>query len=84
MTTPDEFLPRVLAAVDDAALRLAGTPHELQAAFLQRLACRIRAQWRELFTPALSAEDVDGMVADVVARIRAKRDSLESFGGGRA
>jgi hypothetical protein len=82
--TPDQFLPRVLAAVDDAALRLAGTPHELQAAFLQRLACRVSAQWRELFTPALSAEDIDGMVADLVQRVRKRRDQIEAAGVGTA
>jgi hypothetical protein len=80
----DRFLPRVLAAVDDAALRLAGTPHELQAAFLQRFARRILAQWSELFTPALSAEDVEGMVEDLLGRIRARRDRLERFGAGSA
>jgi hypothetical protein len=84
MTWPARFQERILAAVDDTAFRLSHTPHDRQEDWLQSFADRIRAQWRELFTPALSAEDVDGMVADVVTRVRAKRDSLESFGGGRA
>jgi hypothetical protein len=83
MTTPD-FLARVLAAADDAAFRLAHTQHDRQDAWLRGFARRIRAQWRELFTPALSSEDVDGMVADLVARVRAKRDRLESHGVGTA
>ena len=41
-------------------------------------------QWRELFTPALSAEDVDGMVADMVTRVREGRDEIEAAGMGRA
>jgi hypothetical protein len=44
---------------------------------------RVRTQRREVFSPYLSAED-DGMVAEVVAPVRAKRDELESFGGGTA
>ena len=35
-------------------------------------------------SPYLFAEDVDGMVAEVLAPVRAKRDQLESFGGGTA
>jgi hypothetical protein len=82
--TPDQFQERVVAAAGDLAFRLAGSPEELQAALINGFAQRVRTQWRSLFTPALSADDVDGMVADVLARVRAKRDRLESFGGGTA
>jgi hypothetical protein len=84
MTTPNEFLQRVLATVDDAAFRLSHTPRDRQEEWLQGFGDRTRAQWREVFAPFMSAEDVDGMVADLVARVRAKRDQLESFGGGTA
>jgi hypothetical protein len=84
MTTPDEFLQRVLATVDDLAFRLSHTPHDGQEEWLQGFARRVHAQWCQVFSPALSANDVDGMVADLVARVRAKRDQLESFGGGTA
>jgi hypothetical protein len=82
--TPEAFLSGVLGAVDEAALRLAGTPKDLQAAWLQGFARRVGEQWRSLFMPALSAEDVDGMVADVVARVRKRRDEIEVAGVGRA
>ena len=41
-------------------------------------------QWGELFAPVLSAEDVDGMVEDVIARVLAKRDEIEAAGMGMA
>ena len=84
MTTPNAFLERVLAAVDDAAFRLSHTSPDRQEEEIRRFADRLRAQWREAFSPYLSAEDVAGMVDDVLARVRAKLDRLESFGGGRA
>ena len=77
MTTPDEFVSRVQATVDELALALSHTPHERQETALQSFADVVRAQWRALFSPVLSAEDVDGMVGDVLARVRAKRDDLE-------
>jgi hypothetical protein len=82
--TPDRFLERVLAAVDDAAFRLSHTPHGRQAAWLNAFARRMRRQWRPLFVPVLSSEDVDGMVADVLVRVKAKRDFLERVGSGSA
>ena len=84
MTTPAEFLPRVLATVADLALILAHTPRDRQEAFLEEFAANVKAQWRELFSPVLSAEDVDGMVADVIERVRAKRDQIEAAGAGTA
>ena len=84
MTTPAEFLPRVLATVADLALILSHTPRDRQEAFLEEFAANVKAQWRELFSPVLSAKDVDGMVADVVARVRAKRDAIEAAGAGTA
>jgi hypothetical protein len=84
MTTPDQFLERVLAAVDDAAFRLSHTPHDRQEGWLNDFADRMRMQWRSLFMTALSAEDVDGMVSDLVARVKAKRDEIEAAGVGRA
>jgi hypothetical protein len=82
--TPDDFLKRVLAAVDELAFRLAHTPHDRQAAWLSGFARRMRRQWRLLFAPALSADDVDGMVADLLARVRKRRDEIEAAGSGRA
>jgi hypothetical protein len=82
--TPDRFLERVLAAVDEIALRLSHTPHDRQAAWLRSFERRVRAQWRPLFAAALRAEDVDGMVADLMGHVRAKRDFLERVGSGSA
>jgi hypothetical protein len=82
--TPDEFLERVLGGVDELAFRLSHTSPDRQKEEIQRFADRVRAQWCSLFTPALSAEDVSGMVADVVTRVRAKRDEIEAAGVGRA
>ena len=36
------------------------------------------------FRAVLSAEDVDGMVEDVLARVLAKRDQIEAAGAGTA
>jgi hypothetical protein len=82
--TPDDFLKRVLAAVDEIALRLACTSHDRQEAWLSGFARRMRRQWRPLFAPHLSASDVDGMVEDAVARIKTRRDEIEAAGTGRA
>ena len=74
MTAPAEFLPRVLATVADLALCLSHTPRDRQEAFLEEFAANVRVQWREVFAPYMSAKDVDGMVEDVIARVRTKRD----------
>ena len=84
MNTPAEFLPRVLATVADLALILAHTPRDRQEAFLEEFAANVQAQWREVFAPYMSAKDVDGMVEDVIARVRTKRDQIESAGAGTA
>ena len=84
MTTPAEFLPRVLATVADLALRLSHTPRDRQEAFLEELEANVQAQWREVFAPYMSAKDVDGMVEDVIARVLAKRDQIEATGAGTA
>jgi hypothetical protein len=82
--TPDLFLERVLGAADELALALSHTPHDRQKAWLEGFADRTRKQWRSLFMPALSAQDVDGMVTDVLSRVSAKRDFLERHGAGSA
>jgi hypothetical protein len=82
MMNPDRFLAGVLEAVDDAAFRLSHTPG--QEEWLQGFAERVGAQWRQVFEPFMSAEDVDGMVADVVQRVRKRRDEIEAAGVGRA
>jgi hypothetical protein len=82
--TPPEFLTRVFAAADDAALLLAGMPPDQQSAWLQRFGYAVHAQWLEVFAPRLRAEDVNGMVIDVVERIRRRRDYLQRFGAGNS
>jgi hypothetical protein len=84
MTIPDEFLSRVFAAADDAALALACTSPARQEEWLEGFARRVRAQWGETFAPYLSQTDTDAVVADLVARVRAKRDYLQRFGRGSA
>jgi hypothetical protein len=80
MTTPDEFLSRVFATIDELALRLAGTDADLQSSFLRDFERRVRLKWRPLFEPYFSQADADAVVADLVARVRAKRDYLQRFG----
>jgi hypothetical protein len=68
----------------DEASRLSHSLHDQQEEWLRGFADSLRAQWRQVFAPVLSSEDVDGMVADVLSRVRAKRDRLEDLGGGTA
>jgi len=91
MTTPDEFLKRALAVVDELALLYAGTPDDKVEASLAEFAERTRAGWREALS-FLPTADVDSMVDDVVERIRKRRREIEapshaaclsSGGGGR-
>jgi hypothetical protein len=82
--TSDGFLKRVLVAVDDAAFRLSHTPREPQEEWLQGFGDRVRAQWGPLFAPRLEPKDVDGMVSDLVARVRKRRDEMEAAGTGTA
>jgi hypothetical protein len=82
--TPDQFLTRVFAAADDAALALACTSPTRQGEWLEGFARRVRAQWGDLFAPYLSESDVDAVVADLVGHVRAKRDRIERFGRGAA
>jgi hypothetical protein len=84
MTTPGEFLERVDRVVAATAFSLACTPRDRQEEWLRGFADRVKAQWRQVFAPYLAAKDVDGMVAAVVERVRAKRDRLEGMGGGTA
>jgi hypothetical protein len=84
MTTPDEFLERVLGTVDDVAFRLSHTPQDAQEEWLEGFADRLRAQWREALRPFLTGEDVNGMVEDVIKRVRKGRDGIESVGLGSA
>ena len=82
--TPPEFLTRVFAATDELAFSLAATPRHLQEAWLEGFDRRVRAQWRPLFAPYFSETDTDADVADVVGRVKSKRDRLERFGAGTA
>jgi hypothetical protein len=84
MTTPSEFLACVDRVVDTTAFSLAHTPRDRQDEWLRGFADRVSAQWREAFAPYMSAEDVDGMVADAVARVRKRRDALAAAGVGTA
>jgi hypothetical protein len=80
--TTQEFISRVFDAADEMALRLACTPPELQAEQLERFGYSVRAQWSEVFAPHLRASDINGMVIDVIERVRRRRDYLERFGSG--
>jgi hypothetical protein len=82
--TPDAFVGRVSAVVDELALALSNTPSARQEEALNRFAERVRPRWSEVFSPALSDEDVDGMVADFVDRVRTKRNALETLEPGTA
>jgi hypothetical protein len=82
--TADEFLSRTFEAADDAALFLAGMPPDQQSAWLQRFGYAVHAQWLEVFAPRLRAEDVNGMVVDVIERICRRRDYLQRFGAGNS
>jgi hypothetical protein len=82
--TPDQFLNRVLATVDQLAFTLSHTSPERQEAWLQGFADRICAQWGPLFAPHLEPKDVDGMIADLAKRVRKRRDQIEAAGVGTA
>jgi hypothetical protein len=81
--TPDAWLARMLETVDELAFRLAHTPRDYQAAWLQRFSRRVRKQWCVVF-PFMSAEDVSGMVDDLLSRVRKRRDEIEAAGAGTA
>ncbi|HZZ22019.1 MAG TPA: hypothetical protein VFE60_05340 [Roseiarcus sp.] len=81
--TPEQFAARMYATADDIGLGMSHTPRERQEAWLEGFGHRTHVRWIELF-PGLTAEDVSGMVADFVGRIRAARDSLERLEAGRA
>jgi hypothetical protein len=78
MTTPAEFLERVLRSIDELAFRLAHTPRDQQEAWLRGFADRVAAQWKEAFKAYMSPSCVDGIVNDVVKRVRKRRDEIES------
>jgi hypothetical protein len=82
--SPDQFITRVFASIDELALRLAGTDEDLQSTFLRDFERRARLKWRPLLSPYFSQTDTDAVVADLVARVRAKRDYLQRFGRGSA
>jgi hypothetical protein len=82
--TPDTFLQRVLAVVDDLALTLAHTPRDRQEECLKGFADRVRTQWVDLFAPVLSAEDVDRLMDDIIDCIRARRSEIEATNYGVA
>ena len=84
MMQPNEFLSRVVASVDDIALALSHSPYDLQKKTIKGFADRLRPEWREAFAPALTADDVDGMVDDVVTRVWTRLGYLETLEGGRA
>ena len=82
--SPDQFLTRVFEAADDAALLLAGMPPDQQSAWLQRFGYAVHAKWSQVFAPHMSPRDIDGMMIDVMERIRRRRDYLERFGAGNS
>jgi hypothetical protein len=84
MTTPAEFLACIDGVVESVAFDLACTPRTVQEAWLRRFADRVGAQWCEVFKDCMSPSSVDSMVADVVERIRKRRDELEAAGVGLA
>jgi hypothetical protein len=80
MTLGDDFLKCALATVDELALLYANTPDDKVDMSLSESAERMRKRWRETFT-FLRAEDVDGMVSDLVDRIRKRRREMEAAAG---
>jgi hypothetical protein len=82
MTLGDDFLKCALETIDELALLYAGTPNEEVEASLAGFAARMRAGWRETFD-FLRGEDVDGMAADLVDRIRKKRREMEAVRAGK-
>ena len=71
MITPDEFLKRVLAAIDDFALGLSHTPRDQQERAIRRFADNVRDGWQETLSPVFPGVDVAGMVDDIVVRVKA-------------
>jgi hypothetical protein len=80
---PTEFLDRVLAVVDDLALLFSHTPRDRQEDALRNFAQRLKARWQEALS-LLPAEEADGIIADVVERVRARSSQMKAAGTGRA
>jgi hypothetical protein len=74
-----EFLKRVLATVDDLALLYANTPPEAAERSLAEFGERVREGWRTAL-PWLPPHDLDGVIGDLVARVRARRLEIEHTG----
>ena len=80
MSEPDRFAETCEAVVNDLALALSRSLQERQEKALADFGANMRSQWRNTF-PSLSAENVDGMVDDLISRIRARISELEGGAG---
>ncbi len=67
--------------IDDFALFFAGEPDEYMETSLIAFGENVRKGWREQFAPV---ELIDGTVADVLERVRARKHEIEAEGAGRA
>ena len=81
MNEPDRFTATCEAVVNDMATALSRSPQERQEKALATFGDSMRSQWRNTFP---SVENVDGMVDDLITRIRARIRALEGGGAGAA
>jgi hypothetical protein len=91
MTTPrrnaaqEAFLGRLEAVVSDMALLYAGGAEELVERSLAQIGARVKAEWSDIAKEAgISDVNADSAVDDLLRRIRARRQAIESRGVGRA
>ena len=80
MSEPDRFAETCEAVVNDLALALSRSLQERQEKALADFGANMRSQWSNTL-PSLSAENVDGMVDDLISRIRARISELEGGAG---
>ncbi len=82
--TPDEWLARALATVEQLALAFAGEDDEAVERKLTEFGQGVRAGWRDALRGLVSEADIDSMIIDLLARVRARRRELEAAGAGTA
>jgi hypothetical protein len=84
MTALDQFLARCARTTEFCAFAAAHLPDCETEAKLARLERNLTAGWRQVAPPSLSDSDLASVVADVMTRVRARKQEIESAPVGRA
>jgi hypothetical protein len=84
MTALEQFLSHCERTIEFAAFAAAHRPDCENEPKLARLAQGLTSGWRQVAPHSLSDADLGSMVADVIARIRARKQEIEAAPAGRA